>query len=360
MSSSVHATAVFRRDTEQLVTGMILSELNGQVITGPGWGKSVMGYRMGLQVFGEAGNLFFECSPTTPPERIEGHEDPVAYFERGELIKVVERTPYDEKVRFCTLDEAWRLNEISFDQLVQAIQRVHGVQPVFFGNSNFVVKSGRTAALLDRFAMNYLPSLVMDETSLHEVVRNRNFKDTDFNLPDAETVDAVRSAPYTDKALDAIDALLASLFELTAGTPFAKQVNPRRVDQWTRLLFRTGTYYAQTNAFEIVPNEAAAMLKFAMPVTSADEYAEWGKIASAVLDRFSVMLENFRAQAYTSFQKVLQQGNANDRVAYMAALGQVSADAMHELEQYGDDPRCKELQSEITQWFSLAAQGKSF
>lgn len=357
-ASGSYATARFRSGMEEIVTTSALSQVNALVITKPGWGKSKTLYHMGNQMF-PGQSLLLDCSPATQPEDIRGHLDYLKVMQ-GVYVRIVEGTPADQNICFVGLDEAPRLPDPAYDIMLPMLQRIdpNARQVVFVGTGNFFVKGTRTEAFYDRFGLNYVPVLRMDEKSLDEVVMGVDFEQRHYNVPDARDVDDVRNAPYGGRALRAINDFVRDLFGLMAGTPFEERINPRRLAQWREVLFRVGCYYASDNDFVTIPGAAISAMKYAMPVSSENEYLEWTKITGALADKVKTIVETVLAQAYEAFTNVKAARNANEKGAMMTQLAEVDDAATSQLEPFTDDPRASQAIDDIHMWFRLAAAGK--
>ena len=343
---------------ESMYTASLLGGQNSMVVCAPGWGKSTLSYNMAKQVAGsEDGVVFLPLSPSTPPEAVTGAINPAALM-NGVIEYNIKHTPYDRDAHIVILDEAWRSSEVIFDLLIHATNDItRSCRPVFWGTSNFVVKSARTEALRDRFALwMYYNPVGVDVAS---IVNARPMSEWTFNLPTWEQVQDIRKAEFTPKARQAVLATLQELVNMVAGENFV--VNPRRVEAWREILFGASVFYGGKNDFDTVPTEAMQLLRYAYPSPDEATAAKWEQVVLAIVDSVGVKIEQFLAIAYDKFNQVVSSKSASEKSAMMAQLGQVSADCISELEILGGgDSRVEEAITSMNQWFRKAAKGEAF
>jgi hypothetical protein len=306
----------FRNDLEELYTASLLTGQNAQTITTPGWGKTKFSLWMGRQVVGHDGTLLIECNPAMQPDKIRGVTDIQAMITTGEVKRIVDNTPYDATKAVVILDEVGRLSDIAFDLLIHATNDyLRPVRPVFWGTSNFAVKGQRTEAFRDRFALNYIPTLVMDEATMFQVVSNDDISQMHFDLPDMDKVHWVRSQEPSEASMKAVAASINALYKAVVGTSegkrFASGLNPRRIEAWKEILFRVSCFYYETNDFSTVHPKAARMMRYAYPVQDAAEWNDWVAVTSSVVDPAGTAIEAIRAEAYTKMQEIGKIQNAN-------------------------------------------------
>lgn len=355
---------IFRKDLEAMYTASLLSGMNAQTITPPGWGKTKMSLWMGRQVTGTDGTLLMECNPAMQPDLIRGVTDIQALIKTGAVARIVVNTPYDERVAICVLDEYGRLSDIAFDLLIHATNDyLRDVRPVFWGTSNFAAKGARTEAFRDRFALNYIPSMKMDDLTVTQVVTSDDISTWSFSLPSLEDIKAVRGMVPSADAIEAVHQAVMALYQAITSTSegkrFAKDLNPRRIEAWKEILFRVSAYYYQTNDFKTIHPEAGKAMRFAFPCQDATEYAAWVTVASVVQDPCSAAIEDIRNRAFTEMNKITSQTSPSARQVAMGQLGVVIANAEQELGQFPGDERATEVSAELHQMFIEFAQGRS-
>jgi MoxR-like ATPase len=359
---SVSNSDVFRSDLEELYTASLLTGQNAQTITVPGWGKTKLSLHMGRQVVGHDSTLLIECNPALQPDRIRGVTDIQAMLKTGDVRRIVDGTPYDPNCYVCILDEVGRLSDIAFDLLIHATNDyLRPVRPVFWGTSNFAVKGQRTEAFRDRFALNYIPTLQMDELSVLQVAGGSRIEDMNFNLPDGQAIMDVRNMVPTQASSEAVTALVVALYRAvistTEGKDFVKGLNPRRVEAWKDILFRVSAYYHGTNDFQTVHPAAAKVMRFAFPVQDPVEYSKWVAISAAVIDPAATAIETIRAEAYQKMVEI-QSARGRERQEKMVELGRIKAEAEMALGEFGNDARSEEAIEDLQKLFIAFAQGK--
>lgn len=354
----------FRGQLEAMYTASLLTGLNAQTITPPGWGKTKLSLWMGRQVTGLDGTLLMECNPAMQPDLIRGTTNIKALIETGTIERLVANTPYDDRIAVCVLDEYGRLSDIAFDLLIHATNDyLRDVRPVFWGTSNFAAKGQRTEAFRDRFALNLIPTLKMDDLTVTQVVTREDISEWEFVLPTAAEIAEVRAMTPTEDSMNAVTQAVMALYQAivttSEGKRFVPGLNPRRIETWKEILFRVSCYHYHSNDFAVVHPEAGKAMRYAYPVQDAIEFAEWVAISAAVADPCEAAIEDIRNRAFTTMQEIQAQGNnPNAKQAAMGQLGIVVANAEQELAQFIGDPRADNVSGELHTLFIDFAQGK--
>lgn len=355
MSRSKKYEDPMKVNLEAMYTASLLARQNAVVVSPPGYGKTKMSYHMARRTVGD-GLVFLPLSPSTPPERITGPIDVVALKE-GRLENNKEGTPYDPKARIVILDEFWRANEVVFDQLIHATNDVTRREtPVFWGTSNFVVKSKRTEALSDRFALWYY--FEPNGVNVEAVVNSEDISTWDFRLPTFKEIEEVRKVEYTEDARKALVNAVNIIIEAIGKESFV--VNNRRVEAWRDLLFRLSVFTTGKNTFKTVPDEAMKIIRYAYPATDGDEARKWKSVSLAVVDSVGVAIEQSRAITMQKFNQVVDANDGNEKSALMVELGQILAQAEEDLKRLGDeeDERVEQAILDYHKMFQMAASGK--
>ena len=353
----------FRGELEAMYTASLVSGLNAQVITEPGWGKTKLSLWMAKQVF-NGHSLLMECNPAMQPDQIRGITDMQSLINQGKFLRITTDTPYDPNVLAVILDEVARLSDIAYDLLIHATNDyIRPVRPVFWGTSNFATKGQRTEAFRDRFALNYIPTLTMDKETVQQVVENEDISTWKFNLPTQQEISNVRGMTPTAKSIKAVQATVGMLYrtitETEEGKRFCNGLNPRRIEAWKEILLRASMYFYNSNDFANVHPEAAKLLRFAYPVQDKTEYQAWAQVAGTVTDPAGTAIETIRAAAYSKMQGIGATTNANERQGKMVELGQVKAMAETELAQFIGDKRAEEAIQDLQDMFIKFARGQS-
>ncbi|MCK9598650.1 MAG: AAA family ATPase [Sphaerochaeta sp.] len=334
---------------------------NVMLISAPGWGKTEMARAAGNYIAGQDGLITVELDPSTPPETIRGAYDPAALL-NGQLNRLVDGTPYSPKAKVVLLDEVWRANDVVFDSLIHATNRKDidpRTRPVFWGTSNFVGKGERTEALRDRFALWVWMEPDLDVSAVSSAhLFNGTGIDPEFTkgLPTwAECLDA-RSAVPTQRAAKVVIDIVE---KLAAEAQANFIVNPRRVVQWTEILFRNTFLVTGTNDFQRVPDHIAGLLRYAYPAPEKETARAWGEVAASIADPVGAAIEAARAEILKEFRRVAAIKDIKERTNNLTGLGVLLANAQSNLSSIGgDDPRVGNVVSEINGWMVAAVNGK--
>lgn len=350
-----------RGSLEDMYTASLLSNTNAMVVCQPGYGKTEMSFGIAKHVLHGSnpsdGLIFVELDPSTPPDVVRGYRDPAALLAGNGMKMVYDGTPYDPNAKIVILDELWRSNDVVFDALIHTTNDIRrgASRPCFWGTSNFVVKSPRTEALRDRFAMWYY--YTPDPLNVRNIICSGDLLDWEYNTPTWNDIMEVRNMEMTDKALNAIAEQIEMLAGNVAGT---FNVNPRRVKQWRDILFRYSAYLHGTNDFDTIPAKALQALRFAYPASDAEEYTRWGQAVMSIIDALGTALTAIRAEAYKRWKQVVQ-ASSSDKSALHAQLGKMLADAEIQLSAFGqDDPAVIDALTEMNTWYRKAVRGESF
>lgn len=365
---------------KDVLTAAILSGHNAVLISGPGWGKSDITRAVSLAVAGDDGMIWLPLDPATPPESIKGAYDPAKLL-NGELARVTDGTPYSPKARIVIADEFARANDVVFDALVHATSRKdladQSERPVYIATTNFAPKSERTEALRDRFALwlHIEPDLDVKGIVAGHLM-NGTGTDPDFvkGLPTwQQAVDIRRSRPTT-RTLTMISDYIENL--VAEAKAENMEVNPRRIVQWSEILFACGVWYAGGCDWTSIPNKALEPLAYAYPTTDAKLAQKWAQIAGAMRDQIGAALEVIKANALIQFRKIASIANASERMGKVGELGRFLADTQTDICKIAGldatalatitdsngplaqrDPRLIETLNQITQWFGIAVNG---
>ncbi len=344
-----------------LIAG-VLSGQHAVVLGAPGWGKTAIARAMAARVAGDGRWCLVRLDPSTPPEAVRGAYDPAALLQ-GRLERVVGGTPYDPRARLVILDEIFRANEVVFDVLLDVLDRLDlspDTAPVAWATANFVAQGERVEALRDRIALwLWLQPESLDPRAVvgAHLAAGDDGLSVPGEIPGWETVLEVRATRPGEKALRAVGELLSQLTQEAQAQ--GRRVNPRRLAQWARLVYRVGVYTTGEADFAALPDEAARVLRWAWPAPTPEEAASWAQIALSIVDAVGAAIEAAMAQALAKFREVAAIGDPGARTAKVAELGQVLAGTQATLRQVGgDDPRVPEAIRTLTEWFAAAVSGK--
>ncbi|HLF28193.1 MAG TPA: AAA family ATPase [Anaerolineae bacterium] len=343
---------------------LVASALSGQhavVLGAPGWGKTAIARSLAKSIAGDGAWTFNRLDPSTPPEAVRGAYDPAALL-NGQLSRVVTGTPYDVSARVSILDEVFRANDVVFDACLDVLDRMDAnpdQAAVVWSTANFVARGERVEALIDRFGLwLWLQPDTLDVAALVGAqLSSVNGLNVSGGLPDWKDVESVRQARPGDKAKHAVAELLETLaLEATAQ---GRRPHPRRVTQWSKLVYRLGVYDTGQADFSAVPDVASRALRWAWPMPASEEAESWAQIAAGVVDAVGSAIEGALAQAVVKFREVAGISDQAQRMGRMGELGALLANAQATLKQVGDDdPRVAEASARLTEWFAAAARGE--
>ena len=294
-------------DMTGVLVASVLSRQHAIILGAPGWGKTAVSRSLAQALAGDAFS-FTRLDPSTPPDRVMGAYNPAALLD-GRLERVVAGTPYDPRTRVAILDEIGRANEVTFDALLDTLDRVDVDAPPVWATSNFMPSNERTAALVDRFGLWFwITPGTLDVAAIvaAQLAGNGRPQVSTAGLPTWAQIEEVRSAAPGPNAVAAIGDMAASL-KVEAESQ-GRSLNPRRVAQWSPLLFRAAVWFGGSADFTAVPDAAARLLRYAWPAVTADEAATWQKIAASVVDTLGEAIEQAMVKVKQAMDELIKAG----------------------------------------------------
>lgn len=356
-----HFSGSYVRDMQMVLAASALSRQNAIVLGAPGYGKTAVSRSLAQQLTNGQFS-FIRIDPSTPPDVVKGAYNPAELL-NGRLVRVTDGTPYDSRMLAAIVDELGRANDVTFDALLDTLDRLDTADaPPVWATSNFMPGNERVKALIDRFALWFWvqPGTMDTAAIVASQLNGTAGPQVDMTgLPTwAEVLDVRKAAPGSH-AIRAIGDLLANLAQeaATAGhTP-----HPRRVAQWTQILFRVGVWKAGTADFSTVPDEAVKLLRYAWPSTTPEEAATWAQIAGSVVDAVGAAIEATMTQVIGEMRKVAN-ASPSQRTGMIGGLGLLMQKAQATLEELGDgkdDDRVKGAMMQMNTWLAAAVQGKA-
>ncbi len=348
-----------------LTLASLLSGTNAVSVGAPGWGKTDVASAIAAGIYGPQA-LTLSITPSLPPEAIVGPTDIAILLNQSRLVNNIAGSPYDPAYQLLVMDEIGRASELICDQLLFLLERKDVPNPApVVATTNFMPTSEHTRAMLDRFALWYWVKAGTLDARAVARAQGRSLGAAGQpltvaqTLPTAQDIADVRAASFTDRAVDAV----SDTVELLAGEcqKTGYQLNPRRVAQWTRLLLRAGLYHTGSSDFAETPKEAVALLRFAWPTMSEQEFIRWGKVIGNLSDPLAVAIEDVLSAAVGEFNKVAAIADVGARMGETAKLATFLASQQSTLQALGNgkgDPRIPQAITQLTTWFSSAAQGQ--
>jgi hypothetical protein len=177
------------------------------------------------------------------------------------------------------------------------------------------------------------------------------------SFPTWEEVCDIRRAQPGPQSIKAVRQVIESLAQEAVKNGFA--INPRRIAQWTRILYRPSVYITGSADFPTVPEDAVRILKYAYPNTDADQANTWSQVATAVVDIVGAAIEGALAEAYKIFKAVSFLKSPDERSSRLGEMGKILSNTQASINQIaGTDPRGAEAMQILTNWFSSAVRGE--
>jgi hypothetical protein len=353
-------------------TASLLACQNMEVISAPGLGKTSILHFMARQVFGgmleEGGHyLKLECTPSTRVERVIGYENPLFMLdpdakEKGIPRFITEGTPRDPNVWHVLLNERSRLNEMAADALIPVmdLELNRYKQVTFWGDSNHLPQSERFEALGDRFALRiHYPEPVTD---VEGVMSKPPLHTWTFDVPNWDEIIETRAALEAwriggndNKTFHLIKDALNTVASAIPGTAF--RINPRRVVQWTAILYAMGFHASGEAHFGDLPLKAFQALSFCYPTKTPVEALEWRKLVMASVDPLETAIAEFEHQAIMQWKDeypaVHDMHDVQARQqALRSGIGKKLAELQKEIaERFGNDSRAVSVSQHLTLMF---------
>jgi MoxR-like ATPase len=345
----------------EVLMASALSRQHAIILGAPGYGKTAVSRSLARTMAGNDGYSFTRIDPSTPPDVIRGAYNPAALLD-GRLERVTDGTPYDSRTRIALIDEIGRGNEVTFDALLDTLDRLDSPSaPPVWATSNFMPSNDRVAALIDRFALWYWiqpDGLDVAGVAAAQLNGSGGPQIDPAGLPTWDQVNDIHTAVPGSTAVKVIGELLSQLAQ--EGAEQGRRAHPRRVAQWSQILFRVGVWYSGTADFAAVPDAAARLLRYAWPAVTAEEQASWAEIAASVVDTVGAAIESAMVDVLTEMKRVAA-APVGQRTSMIPHLGSLMQNTQVTLEKLADkdDDRVKTAVQQMQTWLSLVIQGKT-
>lgn len=338
----------------------MLSKQNGILLGSPGWGKTAITRSLASHLTGNCYS-FTRIDPSTPPDVVKGPYNPAAMMDTPpRLERMVTGTPYDPRTRLAIIDEIGRANEATFDALLDTLDRLDVPDaPPVVATTNFMPSNERVAALIDRFGLwLWMQPETLDLGGIVAAQLNGTGGpqvDT-TGLPTPAEVDDVRSATPGAKAIAAITQLLDDLSH--EAEQQGRKPHPRRITQWSHVLFRTGVWYSGSADFSTIPERSAKLLQYMWPAITADEQATWKQIAGGVVDVLGAAIEEAMATLVDDLNAIAK-ASVRERTLMVGAMTKKMQNLQGDLEELAgeDNPRVEEAIVKMNTWLSMVTNG---
>lgn len=345
-------------DVVEVLIASVLSRSHAILIGAPGWGKTAISRQAALRMSGGDFSLV-RVDPSTPPEKLLGAYDPAALLD-GRLQRVTENTPYDQDCQIGIIDELFRASDVLFDVALDTLDRLDTAEaPPMWATANFVATGTRVEALIDRIGLwLWIKPTVLDLNKIASAhLLNGGRPELMQAIPDRKTVEEIRQATPTENALNAVLEVLGNLNEEAARE--GRRAHPRRVAQWSKILFSYAMYKTGSNDFTAVPPEAMRIMRYAWPCTTAQDAATWANIASSAIDPVATAIEEAFKILKPELDRISEIEDTATRATQSSALGEAALNAKNMLKALAtNDPRIKESLALIDKLIGDAVRGK--
>jgi hypothetical protein len=226
------------------------------------------------------------------------------------------------------------------------------------------VKNQRTNAVIDRVALwLWIQPQTLDVDGFVDQIAHRK-RGTELQVPTNgrafptwEDVIRVRSYEPKQKTVDAIKSLLRTLSVEAKTESF--DINPRRVTHWYDILYRYTAWLVDAPDFDLVPAQAATILRYAYPALSMEDWRKWDQVARSVGDPLQAALDSATMQAHEAFKDVMRQNAKPSEMALKLgkALAQVQSTLTTLEDTHGKDTRIGEANIAISNTYSEILNG---
>ena len=334
---------------------------NSVVIGAPGWGKTDIAVAM-LDEIMPNDHYVLRIQPATSREEVQGSKDMEKLLKESVIVDKVDGTAYDPKWRAIVLDEVGRANRIIVGNLMFLLDRKDVRVPApILATSNFMPTNPEAEAMLDRFGLwHWVKPSLSDFASVAKAQMQKMGNGGGANggmkvpgrIPTLAELDFCHNAKPGPNAIKAISDVVEMVGN--KATECGVQVTPRRITQWTHLLYRYGAYITGTEDFSSVPGEVVQALRFANISKTEQAYADWSMLIGSMVDPIAANIEAIMTDAVDAFQKFVSAGTSGLTDAATALM-----QAQAKLKAMGNDPRLLEAQNQLTAWFSAASRGEA-
>ncbi len=348
-------------EAKAVFVASLLAGENAIALGAPGYGKTAVSRSLASQLTDDF-YTFTRVDPSTPPDVVKGAYNPAEML-NGNMVRVTDGTPYDPTTGVAIIDEIGRANEIMFDALLDVCDRKDtDIAPPVWATSNFMPSNERVQALIDRFSLwVWLQPSNLDIGGIVSAQLNGTNNcgpQVDVSdLPSWNEVEKIRMSQPGPKAIKAITNLIEDLSREAAAQGY--KPHPRRITQWSRILFFNSVWVTGTNDFDTIPDQVTKLLKYAWPCITANEQAQWAEVAASVVDAVGAAIESAMAQVFSKMKQVAAMDQAT-RTGEVGNLGVLMQSTMTTLEQLAgkDDPRISEAGTQMNTWLADVIQGK--
>lgn len=346
-------------ELRDMLLASLVAGVNGLVVSEPGWGKTAVAKSLAEQVVGKHHYNLAAISPMTSPMVVKGALDNDKFFQTSTVVYKQDGTPYDPEMDVFILDEFGRGSDPLLEEVLHATDPKKQDHCVAWGTSNFLPKSARLAAVLDRFPMRLWmnPSdFDAEKMAYVQCMGLKNLQVCGVTLT-REKLQEVRAAVPTQNSAKAVAGFIGELHR--AAVEEGLRMNPRLTDNWQKILFYNSVLHTGTNDFTDIPNEVKALMVYAWPSTDENEAATWKRIVNQMKDRVGAALEAILANIATEYRRIAKITNPIDRMKETQNIAGKLAAAQREIADIADgDPREDKALQQIMEFAAAAMKGQ--
>lgn len=347
-------------DAKNVFLASAVSGQNAVFVGPPGWGKTHMAQIAARAIAAIEGVIFLEFDPSTPPEVVKGSYNPAALLD-GRLERVFTDTPYDPRGKIVICDELFRTSDIVFDAFLHVTEsktRPPLSMPVFWATANHVAEYERVEALRDRFAFWFY--LIVDKPDIKEIVKGHLSNGSDSphwssEFPKwEECLDIRRIIPGKAQV-----AMIADFINTLAREAYNCDfdINPRRLVQWSEILFRYSAFLNGKAEFSAIPKKAMAILAYAYPNVNLEKATTWKRAVTALVDKEGAALVEVVENLRVRLEQIVNAKRTESRENFNQEIGQFISMAQKSLEQFSSDSRASDLIEKLMGWYAQMTLG---
>lgn len=351
--------------TEEIKNLLIASAVSGQnaVLVGPpGWGKTHMALTAAHAVADKGGTIFLEFDPSTPPEVVKGAYNPAALLD-GKLERVFDDTPYDKRAKVVICDELFRTSDIVFDAFIHVTEnktRLPSQMPVFWATANHVADYNRVEALRDRFALwMYLDvgkpdvkNIVKSHLSNGIHVEDPTWKSS---FPSWKECMEIRRSHPGKVQIAMVSEFISALSKESHNCGF--EINPRRIVQWSAILYCYSSLLSGTTAFQLIPKDVMRMLSYAYPNVNAEDAEKWRTAVLTMVDKEGAALIEIVENIKTMLNGIVTSKDAFNDEDFKQLIISKTETALSNLEPFVGDARTEQFINGLKNWSAQAVSG---
>lgn len=319
-----------------------LGAFNVLILTPPGWGKTRVSIGVADALVGRDSLNITRLGKGSRPSQVEGTLHPDT-FKGGERKMNLAGTAMDDKYHMVLFDEIGRANDVVLDAALVATDRID-LPPMdramFVATANQFDLREYTQAVADRFAAWVHLKPNMTDRMFGDIMQAQLTNgQIELALPNSiisfEDAMAIRNSLPTERTVEAI--IKKGLGFKLASQAAGFQVNPRRVDQWRRLMYYFSAYKWNTNDFDRVHPDALNLMRYMQPCASLEEHEAWVNAISDQINAVQTMIEGMYAQIIKSMKRMAEQAKVEGRDAILAEMLTFQQTATADLRQAKTD-----------------------